>query len=152
MKINNAFKRLVAIGISTFVLNLIPFPLLAQVFSQSQRELDGTNIDDLPNMPQQMRTWRCSQGNQAVAVEAKDTSIWQEVIETNGWQCLEQLSVISDNERKFSCEPNEGNFVAIITTIWLEGKEGKQQMQTWMNALQSKNMTCTTSMTNQDWN
>lgn len=139
---NKAFKRLMALGMSTVLLNLISSPVLAQ---------SQTNIDDLPNLPQRMRTWRCSQGNQAIAVEAKDDSLWKEIIETNGWQCSEQLSVIPDNEHQFSCEPTEGDFIAIITTTWLEGKGGQQQMQTWMNALQSKDMTCTTSVTNPYW-
>lgn len=145
---NKTFKLLIAIGLNIVLFNLIPSVVLAQIVSQSQRQINDTNIDDLPNLPQELRFWRCSAEDKAITVEAKDTSVWQEIIETNGWQCSEQLSVIADNENQFSCEPTESNLDAIITTTWLEGKGGEQQMQSWMNAFQSKGMTCTTESSN----
>ncbi|PSF35043.1 hypothetical protein C7H19_18040 [Aphanothece hegewaldii CCALA 016] len=142
---SNTKKILTKMLISAMSIGLISTPLLAQVPS-------GTNIDELPDDPQQMKTWRCRQGDRAIVIEAKDVSIstWQGIIETQGWQCVEELSTISDDERTFSCESNNG-VINIVTAIWLEGKGGKQQMQTWMNELQSKNMTCTADFTNQYW-
>ncbi len=141
----NCSRLLTRIGMSAIFFSLIPYPVLAQIPSPSE-----TNIDDLSDDPQQMRTWRCRQADKAIQIEAKDTSIWQGIIATQGWQCLEQISVIPDDVPKFSCESN-GDVINIVTAIWLEGKGSKQQMQTWMNALKSKNMTCTVNSTNPYW-
>ena len=110
----------------------------------------GTNIDDLPDDSQQEKTWRCTQTDKAIAVEVKDVQGWKEIIEEEGWQCAQELSVIPDSDRKFTCEPAE--IIGILTVIWLQGKGGKQQMQTWMNKLaQSKGMVCQASQTTEYW-
>jgi hypothetical protein len=49
----------------------------------------------------------------------------------------------------FSCEPEDT--IGILTVIWLEGKEAKQQMQDWLGELAKKDLTCTTSSTTQFW-
>lgn len=113
-------------------------------------EMNGTNVDELPDDPQQMRTWRCTQEDKAIVVEAKDVPIWKEMVEGERWQCMEELSVIPPNDRKISCEPSE--IIGILTIFWLEGKGGKQQMQEWMDRLtEEQGMVCTLEKTTLDW-
>ena len=47
------------------------------MLTQAEVEIDGTNIDDLPNDPQQITTWRCTQRDKKIVVEVKDVDIWQ---------------------------------------------------------------------------
>lgn len=149
----NSFIRLGTIGIGVIVYSFFPNLVFAQIQfpSNAPSDINQTNIDDLPNNVQQMTTWGCRQQNQFVSVEVKDVTNWQEVIETNGWQCAEQLSAIPDNSPQFSCESNNGD-INIITTTWLTGTGGKQQMQSWIKAFQDMSMTCTTDETNPFWN
>ncbi|MGH2414925.1 MAG: hypothetical protein ACRDEA_14795, partial [Microcystaceae cyanobacterium] len=67
--------------------------------------------------------------------------------------CEEEVPVISDNERTFSCEPSSTGEIAIISVFWLEGENGKQQMQTWMDELANSKggMVCTADKTNPFW-
>ncbi|ACK66355.1 conserved hypothetical protein [Rippkaea orientalis PCC 8801] len=134
------------------IFTALPSLILAQETLPNQPGLEdnSTNIDDLSNDPQQLKIWRCSQEEQVIAVEAKDNSIWQEMIEKGGWQCLEALSAIPGGDRKFSCEPQ--NTLGLVTVFWLEGKGAKQQMSSWMTELENqKGMTCTKDETNPFW-
>lgn len=112
--------------------------------------LKAQNVDDLPNDPQQLRTWQCSQTDKTIAVEAKDVPIWKDLIEGGGWKCDEQVPNIPADKPTFSCEPQE--IIGILTVFWLGGKGGKDQMTTWMNELaNTNNMTCTLNETNKYW-
>lgn len=149
-----SYRNLTAatITVSSALISLILFPLslLAQTPSPPV-ESDSSSPDNLPSAeyPNQLKIWLCQQGDKAIAVQAKDTSIWQEIIEGGGWQCAQQLSVTPGGDLTFSCEPEDT--IGILTVIWLEGKEGKQQMEDWLGELAKKNLTCTTSSTTQFW-
>ena len=74
-------KRLPLLKLLTFGLiltsaNYIPGHLAAQIPKQPEMEMDGTNIDNLPNDPQQMTTWLCNQDTKEIVVEVKDVAIW----------------------------------------------------------------------------
>jgi hypothetical protein len=112
-----------------------PF-LHAQVPSLPKPLNQNTNLEDLPNNSQQQRSWECSQGKNAIEVEAKDVSIWKEMIEQGGWECQEQLTAISEGDLKFSCDPSEP--IGLLTVVWLSGEGGKQQMQTWIDELNNR--------------
>ena len=140
----------ILVGTSLSFLSFVPPEIQAQIPPEPAPEIDGTNIDALPDNPQQMRTWRCTESDQAIVVEAKDVPIWKEMIEGDGWRCIQELSVIPANDRKFSCDPSE--VIGILTVFWLEGKGGKQQMQDWMEQLnKQQGMVCTMGTTNPYW-
>jgi hypothetical protein len=146
------FKKLTSILIGTTLglISFIPQQIQAQTPPAPSPQMDGSNIDELPDNPQQMRTWRCTQLDKSILVEAKDVPIWKEMIEGEGWQCMEDLSAISSDERKLSCDPSE--VIGILTIIWLEGKGGKQQMQDWNDQLdQQQGMVCTMDSTSPYW-
>jgi hypothetical protein len=122
----------------------------AQAQTTSPKKGNNPNIDDVPSDPTQLRTWRCSQGDRAVVVEAKDLR-WKPTIETNGWSCLEELSPIATNRQQFSCEPDE-SLLGIITVTWLQGKEAKKQMRAWLNEFSANpTLVCTVDKTNPFW-
>ncbi len=136
------------VAIAPLITLLTTFPVV--VVAQDTIPNPSNNIDNLPNDPQQLTTWRCTQEDQAIAVEAKDIKGWQEMIEKEGWQCQEELSIIPSGDRQFSCEPEET--IGILTVVWLKGTEGKEQMTTWMNKLENQQgMTCTKDETNPFW-
>lgn len=113
-------------------------------------EDDSGNIDDLPNNPQQMFSWRCSKDNKTIAVEVKDVDNWQKLLDTQNWSCKEDLSIIPGNKGKFSCTPSAD--VGILTVVWLQGEGGKEQMQTWFDDLnKDQNMVCYQTRTNKFW-
>ncbi|BAQ60646.1 hypothetical protein GM3708_1052 [Geminocystis sp. NIES-3708] len=128
--------------------NLILNPLKAQTPSKI-----SADVDDLPNNTEQMKTWSCSQGNQEILVEVKMVTNWQQIMEmeTNQWQCQEQLINISDNAVQFSCESNE-NTINLITVTWIKGNEGKSSMKNWINTFENQSMACTIDQTNPFWN
>ena len=129
-------------------LSLAVLPLAAQL--PPPLDTNAPNIDEVPDDPQQLRTWRCNHGNRAIAVEAKDVA-WRSAIETDGWQCLEELSYIPANKPQFSCEPDEST-LGLLTVTWLTGKDGKAQMQAWMDDFSaSTNQICTVDTTNPFW-
>ncbi len=141
-------------GMSLIFLSFMAYPLQAQdqnsVPTTPEIEVDGTNIDDLPGDSQQMKTWRCLQGDKAIAVLAKDSDVWRGIIEPQGWQCDEDIPMVMENDHLFSCEPTAN--IGLITVIWLQGKGGKSQMQSWMNDLmQQGNLICTLRTTTEDW-
>ena len=111
---------------------------------------DITNLGDLPNDPQQMLSWKCVNGNKAIAVEVKDVDNWQKMLDSQSWSCQEDLSVIPGESGKFSCTPQED--IGILTVVWLQGEGGNEQMQTWFDSL-SKNqkMVCYKTRTNKFW-
>lgn len=128
----------------------IPAHLNAQTSNQAEVEVDGTNIDNLPNDPQQMTIWRCNQGAKEIVVEVKDVAIWQKILDNEGWQCQETLSVIPSGQEKFSCTPPE--IVGILTIFWVKGQGGKEQMQAWLNELsKNQNMVCYINPNHQFW-
>lgn len=133
----------VAVIIGSFSSNFVSLPLNAQTTPIIM------NADDLPNNSDQMKTWSCSLGNQAVLVEEKMVKNWQEIMEN--WQCREQLVNLPDNVHQFSCESDE-NQINLITVTWLKGNEGKTQMKNWITAFQEQNMICTVDKTNPFWN
>lgn len=111
---------------------------------------NGVNINEVPEDPTQMRTWRCTQGDRAIAVEAKDLQ-WRGTIESNGWSCLEELSIIPANRQEFSCEPDE-SLLGIITVTWLQGQNAKKTMQAWLNEFSADPaLVCTVDKTNPFW-
>lgn len=115
----------------------------------TETEGDSNNIQNLPNNSQQMFSWRCTQGNQTIAVEVKDVDNWQKALKTDAWDCQEDVSMIPGNKGKFSCTPKED--IGILTVVWLQGDKGKQQMQTWFDNLNKNNMVCYQSKTNKFW-
>jgi hypothetical protein len=84
------YRKLTAatITVSSALIGLIllPLSLLAQTPSPPAGS-DSSSPDDLPSAeyPEQLKIWLCQQGDKAVAVQAKDTPIWQEIIEGGGW-------------------------------------------------------------------
>lgn len=133
----------VAVIIGSFSSNFVSLPLHAQTTPIIM------NTDDLPNNSDQMKTWSCSLGNQAVLVEEKMVKNWQQIMEN--WQCQEQLVNIPDNAPQFSCESDE-NEINLITITWLKGNNPKSQMKNWITAFQKQNMICTVDKTNPFWN
>ncbi|HAC63992.1 MAG TPA: hypothetical protein DCF68_10750 [Cyanothece sp. UBA12306] len=130
----------------------LPNIVLAQNSRTNLPEIENkpTDINELPNDSSQLTIWRCTQDKKMIVVEAKNVTIWQEMIEKGGWACIKALEPIPGGDRKFSCEPQE--IIGIVTIFWLEGKGGKQQMTNWMNDLGNKNeMTCTKDETNVFW-
>lgn len=142
----------IAILLSIVWGNLILNPLKAETPSEIPKIIP-TDVDDLPNNTDQMKTWSCSQGNQEILVEVKMVKNWQEIMEmeTNQWQCQEQLVKIPDNAVQFSCESDE-NTINLITVTWIKGNEGKSPMKNWINTLENQSMTCTFDRTNPFWN
>ncbi|WP_373478344.1 hypothetical protein [Geminocystis sp.] len=132
--------------------NLILNPLKAQTPSKIPTIIPAA-VDDLPNDPNQLKTWYCNQGNQGILVEVKMVTNWQETMEmeTNQWQCQEQLINIPDNAVQFSCESDE-NTINLITVTWLKGNEGKSPLKNWINTFENQNMACTIDLTNPFWN
>jgi hypothetical protein len=126
--------KLLSFSLIVSHLTYIPAHVTAQMTNQPKLEMDANNIDNLPNDLQQMTTWRCNQGNQEIVVEVKDVDIWSKIVEKQGWQCQETLSVIPSGEEKFSCTPSE--VIGILSIFWVKGQGGKQQMQAWLNELQ----------------
>ncbi|ACK69312.1 conserved hypothetical protein [Gloeothece citriformis PCC 7424] len=94
------------------------------------------NLDDLPDDPQQMRTWACNNGDNQIEVEAKDVNYWKPIIETDGWQCNEQIKPIAQSDVKLSCDPYD--VIGNLTIVWLNGEQKQQQMQNWMTQLTSQ--------------
>jgi NADH dehydrogenase FAD-containing subunit len=132
--------------------NLILSPLKAQTPSQIPTIIPA-DVDDLPNNTDQMKTWSCNQENQQILVEVKMVKNWQEIMEmeTNQWQCQEQLVNIPDNAIQFSCESDE-NTINLITVTWIKGNEGKSLMKNWINTFENQSMACTVDRTNPFWN
>ncbi len=139
-------KRLPLLKLLTFGLiltsaNYIPGHLAAQIPKQPEMEMDGTNIDNLPNDPQQMTTWLCNQDTKEIVVEVKDVAIWPKMLENEGWQCQETLSAIPVNSEKFYCTPTKD--IGILTVFWVKGEGGKEQMQAWLDELRkNQGMVC----------
>ncbi|MBD2394894.1 hypothetical protein VKI21_15915 [Cyanobacterium aponinum UTEX 3222] len=129
--------------LSLFLLigSLITTPSVAQM---------NTNIDDLPNDSSQDEIWYCTQNNKEVLVEVKSVNNWQEVIEKDSWQCVQELVSVPDNMPQFSCE-NDGDQINLITLTWLKGEQAKTQMKSWIDAFQKQDMICTTDETNPFW-
>lgn len=122
-------------------LTLMGQPVKAQDYAQ-------TNPGELPNNPQQLKSWQCAQGDKAIAVQAKDVNYWKPVIEGDGWNCQETVVDIEGNDRQFSCEPNET--IGILTVTWLQGNDGKQQMENWVEKIQKdNNLSCTVNKSSQ---
>jgi hypothetical protein len=110
-----------------------------------------TNVDDLPNNPNQLETWYCNQENQGILVEVKLINNWQDTMKTNQWQCQEQLVNLPDNAPQFSCESDESE-INLITITWIKGNEGKSPMKNLISAFENQNMVCTIDLTNPFWN
>ncbi len=122
----------------------------AQIEIKPNIEINTPNIDDLSNDPQQMFSWRCFQGNKAIAVEVKDVDNWQKMLDGQSWSCKQDLSVIPGESGKFSCTPPED--IGILTVYWLQGEDAKEQMQTWFDYLSNnQNMVCYKTRSNKFW-
>ena len=131
--INTGLSMLVSIG---YLLSFTT-ALIAQVPSTSEKEIDNEIIvDDDPNP---VIVWACLQGDKKIKVDAKNYSDWQETIEDTGWKCSqpEQIPTNVSGEIKFSCEPQDGT-LGILVVTWLEGAGGNEQMQAWMDEIESK--------------
>ena len=143
-----------------FQITLISLSLTALNFSGSVKniqaqteiklhaEINNSNVDDLPNDPQQMLSWRCFKGNKAIAVEVKDVNNWQKMLDNQDWSCKKDLSVIPGESGKISCTPRDD--IGILTVYWLQGEGSKEQMQTWLDYW-SKDMACYKAQTNKFW-
>ena len=84
----------------------------------------------------------CLQENKKIEVEAKDESIWKEIIENSGWKCSQQVSSQASGDIQFMCQSDAGN-LALLTFTWLEGEGAKEQMQAWMEELAARpDMNC----------
>ena len=143
------FKLLIFSLTLTYV-TYIPAHLTAQTPNQPEVEMDGTNVDNLPNDPQQMTTWRCNQEDKEIVVEVKDVDIWQKMLKNEGWQCQETLSVIPSGQEKFSCTPSKD--IGILTIFWVKGQGEKEQMKAWLDELRKNpGMVCYISSSNQFW-
>ncbi|BAQ64133.1 hypothetical protein [Geminocystis sp. NIES-3709] len=132
--------------------SLTLIPLNAQTPSEIPLTIPA-NIDDLPNDPNQLKTWYCDNASQGVLVEVKMIKNWQDTMEmeTNQWQCQEQLVNLPDNAPQFSCESDE-NEINLITITWVKGNEGKSLMKNWISTFENQSMACTTDKTNEFWN
>lgn len=152
------FKTLIAV-----IVSLPIFPAIAQVpFVPSVRQdpspsiapsippaIDPNNhqnhhqnTGELPDDPNQLRTWVCAMGTDRIAVSAKDVKGWKEMVEKPGWKCTEENTDIPDGALNLSCEPEQT--LGILTVYWLGGKNGKKQLTVWKNNLAEKHgMICT---------
>ena len=125
-------------------------PTLNDLEIPNTQEVEDSNLGELPNDPQQMFSWRCNQGNNSIAVEVKDVDNWQKILDVTSWSCQKNLSAILGDKGKFSCTPQED--IGILTVFWLQGEEGKEQMQTWFDNLnENHNMVCYKTRTNRFW-
>jgi hypothetical protein len=113
--------------------------LTAQVPSTPDTDSDSGSIDDLSDDPNQMTIWTCRQGDKKIEVEAQKYSAWQKKIEEEGWECSQpqQFPDQVSGATQFNCEPEEGT-LGILTVTWLEGEGGNEQMQAWMEEIESK--------------
>lgn len=138
-KLNPLTSASVSILVSVgFLFGLSP-SLMAQVPSTPGTESsDGIMVEGDDDLAPVI-VWTCLQGDKEIKVDAKDYSGWQETIERTGWQCSQPEQIPSDvsGEIKFSCEPQDGT-LGILVVTWLEGEGGKEQMQAWMEELESK--------------
>ena len=125
------------------LLSLTP-SLMAQVPSTPEIENNEGSLENLDDDPNPVAVWTCLQGEQKIKVDVKNYSDWEETIEGTGWKCSqpEQTPTNVSGEIKFSCEPEDGT-LGILAVTWLEGAEGKEQMQAWMEEIESKpDQTC----------
>ena len=136
-------KQLTSVSVSVLVsigclLSLAP-SLIAQVPSTPGTESDNENLDDLPDGADRVTIWTCLQGDRKIKVDAKNYSDWQETIERGGWECSQsdQIPIDASGEIKFNCEPQDGSLGLLIIS-WLEGAGGEEQMQAWMEEIESK--------------
>lgn len=154
-KLRKKLFSLSALALSTNVSFLTyTFSISAQVQQvtplESQGEVNNTNIDDLPDNTQQMTIWQCVKDNNKIAIEVKDVDVWQSMLQKEGWQCQQNLPLITIDKGKFSCTPQEN--IGILTIFWLEGDNGKNQMKAWFQDLTvNQGLVCYISRTNQFW-
>ncbi|MDJ0573599.1 MAG: hypothetical protein QNJ65_00350 [Xenococcaceae cyanobacterium MO_234.B1] len=120
------------------VLGVAP-SLTAQVPSTPKTESNNRSLEDLSDVLNQMAFWTCLQGDKKIKVDAQNESFLQETIEGEGWKCsqAERIPTQVSDEIQFSCEPLGGT-LGIVTVTWLEGEGGKEQMQAWMEKMDSK--------------
>jgi hypothetical protein len=136
--------------LSSFCLVCTPLQAQTPILPPPPTSENGNpNIDDLPNNPQQMKTWVCNQDNKAITVAAKDVKTWKPIIEGEGWECQEKIPMIAGGEPQLSCEPEE--IIGILTVTWLQGKDWKPQMGSWLSQLKGQGLSCTVSKTNPYW-
>ena len=127
--------------IGTFLILPI-FSVQAQVPSLPPIKQNSPNLGDLPNDPTQQKNWLCTQGDQRIAVAAKEVQGWKELIEKQGWQCREGNADIPAQTLGFSCEPEQT--LGILTVYWLNGSNGQQQLSQWRDKLAAQQgMVCT---------
>ncbi|WP_159293279.1 hypothetical protein [Microcystis aeruginosa] len=133
--------KLLKMLIGTFLILPI-FSVHAQVPSLPPIKQNSPNLGDLPNNPTQQRNWVCNQGDQRIAVAAKEVQGWKELIEKQGWQCGEGNADIPAQTLGFSCEPEQT--IGILTVYWLNGSNGQQQLSQWREQLAAQQgMVCT---------
>lgn len=136
------FKFSISVGI---MISLIFFPLnlLAQSSFQLVAESNPSSLDDLPDDPEQMMIWKCSDQDSSILVEAKNDNIWKSVIDPNNWNCQPGLSDTSEGNLKFTCEPTEESMISLVTVTWLTGNDQTRQMGQWLHELADEhNMIC----------
>lgn len=136
------FKSSISLGI---IVSLIFFPLnlLAQSSWQLVAESNPSNLDDLPDDPEQMMSWKCSDQDSSILIEAKDDNIWKSIIDPNSWNCQPGLSDTSKGNLKFTCEPTQEGMISLVTITWLTGNDQTRQMGQWLHELADEhNMIC----------
>lgn len=143
MKMIETLKQLTIVGVSVLAsigcsLSLAP-SVLAQVPSTPATESDNGIIIDGDDNPNPVTIWSCLQGDKKIKVDAKNYSDWQEIIEGTGWKCSqpEQIPVDVGGDLRFNCEPQDGALGILIVT-WMEGAGGQEQMQAWMDEIESQ--------------
>ncbi|WP_013320424.1 hypothetical protein [Gloeothece verrucosa] len=117
----------------TLGISLLCLGSLTAITQPLSAQSGNTNLDNLPDNSQQMRIWGCSKGESSIEVEAKDVNIWKDMIEGGGWQCNEQIEPIAQSDVMLSCDPYD--VIGNLTLVWLNGEQGKQQLQAWMKQL-----------------
>ena len=113
--------------------------------------LSEFGLDNIIDQPTQLITSVCKNGDNVIAIEAKEMDNWQGLINKDStWECRQEIPTIPDNSPSFSCEPSTG--LGLLTVFWLEGEGGPAQMKTWMNDLANdQNLVCTRSQSNPFW-
>ncbi len=153
-------KRLFWLGLLTIVLTPLS-PVMIHPVSAQANPADQvpsvrptpkeSGLDDVSNDPSQLITWICKNQDKAIALEAKEITTWNAVINSDGtWQCDQNIPTIPDGSLSFSCESNDS--LNLLSVYWLQGNGDKAQMKSWMNDLaNARSMVCTTRKSNQYW-
>ncbi|ACB50608.1 unknown [Crocosphaera subtropica ATCC 51142] len=128
---------------TTILLILSPLTLLAQSTSQLTAQNNPSNLDELPNIADQMNSWICSDQEDKILIEARDDSDWKLIIDPKSWKCQSGVSENSPGNLKFTCEPIAGGNLSLLSVTWLSGNDQNQQMGKWIHELANEHsMSC----------